>query len=66
MPKYTVGQTYKAAYWDGVMNSFEVLEIGCIFYGIRWADGTEEWAYEADMDRWTEAAREKEMEEAYK
>ncbi len=65
MPKYIVGHAYKA-YWGYKFRTFKVLEIGCIFYLVQWDDGNEEWAYEADMDRWTESAREKEMEEAYK
>lgn len=65
MPKYVVGQTYPAVLFGGEQRNFTVEEIGAVFYGIRWDDGSEEWAYEKDIDCWVEAAREKEEEEKY-
>jgi hypothetical protein len=65
MANYEVGQTYKA-FISGAMCTFEVLEEDDGVYGIRWDDDCEEWAHEQDLDRWTEAAKEKEMEEQYK
>lgn len=61
MSKYTVGKTYKA-FWGGDIRTFEVLEEDNGTYGIRWDDDWEEWAYESDMYRWTEAVREREEE----
>lgn len=64
MAKYEVGQIYKA-FCSGEC-TFEVLEEDDGVYGIRWNDGCEEWAYERDLDRWTEAAQEKEEEDRFK
>ncbi len=61
MEKYVVGQTYKAVL-SGKMHTFKVLEEDDEEYIILWNDGYEECAYKPDMDRWTEAAKEKEEE----
>jgi hypothetical protein len=53
--KYIVGQTYTVLLSGGI-HTFEVLEEDDGIYGIRWDDGCEEWAYEADLDNWIGAA----------
>ncbi|WOO35791.1 hypothetical protein R2R35_18595 [Anaerocolumna sp. AGMB13020] len=63
MESYKIGETYKALLSDGI-HTFQVLEFGSgdfkNFIAIRWEDGTEEWGYPEDMDRWVEDAMEKE------
>jgi hypothetical protein len=63
MGSYKVGETYKALLSDCI-HTFQVLEFGSgdyeNFIAILWDDGTEEWDYPGEMDRWVEDAREKE------
>jgi hypothetical protein len=69
MAKYIVGQTYEALILREFHN-FIVLEEGSGqwegAFAIRWDDGSEEWAYSEELNRWAEAAKEKEEEEKYK
>ncbi len=63
MGSYKIGDSYKALLSDGI-HTFQLLEFGSgdyeNFIAIQWDDGTEEWNYQGDMDRWVDAARDKE------
>ncbi|MFV0341413.1 MAG: hypothetical protein ACK5JH_00775 [Anaerocolumna sp.] len=67
MPKYIVGQTYKAIWQDGTKKSFEIVEQGhgvySDLYSIIWEDGYKEIVYKSDMERWVEKVQEDKQEE---
>jgi len=58
MRQFVVGRVYNAVL-NGQDHTFEVIEEGTDErageFAIRWDDGDEEWAYVADMHKWTDA-----------